>query len=95
MLQQMSGCINMTDRIDPSKLDYVGYNPHSNKYEVNEWLYPESRGFVVHEFDDKLEAMEFNRSGEKNEKDSQYSETSGETKRNTTVPPCDEKQTEG
>ncbi len=38
---------------------YIGYDEHTKKYHIHEQLYPESRGFIVHEFDSEEEAMEW------------------------------------
>lgn len=38
----------MTKAID---CEYAGYDKASGKFHVHEQLYPESRGFIVHEFD--------------------------------------------
>lgn len=40
-------------------LSYIGSDPRTGKHIVNEQLYPESRGWKVHEFDTEQSAREF------------------------------------
>ncbi len=44
--------------LNPRDCEYVGYCEKTNKFIVHEQLYPESRGFIVHEFDTEEEALE-------------------------------------
>lgn len=39
--------------------EYIGYDALSGKYHIHEQLYPEGRGFLVHEFDSEKDAMEW------------------------------------
>lgn len=38
-------------------LEYVGYDESAGCYHVHEQLYPETRGFIVHEFPTEVEAL--------------------------------------
>jgi hypothetical protein len=38
---------------------FVGYDKASGKYHIHEQLYPEARGFLVHEFNHEKEAIEW------------------------------------
>jgi hypothetical protein len=37
--------------------EYAGFDEASGKFQVHEQLYPESRGFIVHEFESEADAL--------------------------------------
>jgi hypothetical protein len=39
--------------------EYNGYDDASKKFHVHEQLYPEARGFIVHEFNSEKEALDW------------------------------------